>query len=89
MSTSLSGVGFKATNEQNERAGRYSNNLGDRLKMKCIACGSEALIEGTIRDSNGHPLDFPRAISRLLNSFLVLAAEKFERMDASTVKAYN
>ena len=26
--------------------------------MKCIACGSEALIEGTIRDSNGSPVGF-------------------------------
>ena len=26
--------------------------------MKCIACGSTALIEGTIRDSNGAPVGF-------------------------------
>ncbi len=60
--------------------------------MKCIACGSEAMIEGTVRENGGGAelRFYPRDRSLLKQLlFLVVAPEKFGPMDASTVKTCN
>ena len=57
-------------------AGTYLNNLEARLRMKCTACGSAALIAGTVRDSMGEPVRFCASDRSLLERVLFMGTRE-------------